>query len=116
MKTIKLFAFMALVCVLLTSSAYAGVITQTFTLLPSSTEIAAGTSTGTFNFFASAGAPVGSTLTSVTLEMLITDTITALSVKNNDTTTQNFNITSSSNITVGGTAPAADLTDRKSGV
>jgi hypothetical protein len=63
MKTIKIFAFMALVCVLLTSSAYAGVITQTCTIAVTGVPFTQNCVLNLFN------QPTAGTLTSVSLAL-----------------------------------------------
>ena len=54
--------------------------------------------------------PTGSTLNSVTLRITINETVTSLTFDNTGGATQNFTYVTKTGVTLGGTAPAADLT------
>ena len=84
MKTIKLFAFMALVCVLLTSSAYAGPIIQTCTVAVTPVPY---TQNCTFNLF---NQLTTGTLTSVSLTLTGVGGDVLAEQTNISTTTQTF--------------------------
>jgi hypothetical protein len=107
MKTIKIFALMATVCVLLATSAFAGTVTQVFNVPTSPTDILGSTAVGTFDFFNNPllGVPGGSTLSSVTLQMTLTETMFGLTTSNTASSTNTFRFRGTTDINVGGTAP-----------
>ena len=81
---------------------------QTFNFFPVTLEIVDPTGTGTFNYFQSIGAPVGSILTGVRVQISIAEQVTALTLQNTASNTNTFSYTSYSNVDVIGSAPSAD--------
>jgi hypothetical protein len=82
--------------------------TQTVTVAPAPTDISNGPAI--FNLFGSgiAGLPAGATLTGVTLSETITETLSALTLTNNNTGTATARYTASANFDAGDTANASD--------
>jgi hypothetical protein len=89
--------------------ASASQIIQTFTL-PNTTLDISGVGTFTFNYFLSSGAAVGSTLTSVQLQIAVHETLNVLSTTNTAGNGQTFRYHSESEVDTTGSAPGADLT------
>ncbi len=108
-RWIGILAALALLPAVYGSNANAGQIVQTFNMLSTPTDISGSLGTGTFNYFQSAGAPVDAVLDSVELRIEVAETVSLLTVKNNDqNNSQTFSYVSYSNIGVVGTAPNAD--------
>jgi hypothetical protein len=107
----KLAVLAAMTLALSAGSMFGGQITQTATLPSTLTDVSP---TFTFQDFASApGYISGEILTSVTLELSITEVLSALTITNSDPVSHTFDYSSTSKITVLGTAPIADLNDIK---
>jgi hypothetical protein len=85
------------------SSMFGGQIVQTLTFGPGSTDVKDPASVQTFNDFLDYG--TGGNLTSVTLEVSITETIAGLSIFNNSATADSFNYQSVALFAINGTAP-----------
>jgi hypothetical protein len=90
---------------------FAASIVQTLSFGPANTDITDLASAQTFNFFGSFPAAATNHLTSVTLEVLINETITALSIHNAAAGPATFSYTSPAFYGINGTAPSADVTD-----
>jgi MYXO-CTERM domain-containing protein len=111
------FAVASIVALVVAGAAQATPITQTFTMPVTATDISGSLGTGTFNYFQSAGAPMGAILTSVELRIQVQENLRALSVTNNDPNNQQtFRYVTYSNIFVVGSAPAADKTLLKTAI
>jgi hypothetical protein len=102
----KVLAGLLMSAALLVSSASASIITQTVSIGTQPTDVSG--STALFNFFASAGAPGGSVLNSVTLEIVINETLTALTLHNTSNATATFNYADQANFDAGDSANATD--------
>lgn len=84
--------------------------TQTDTILSAPTDV--NDASAVFNDFGSIGAPVNATLTGVTLEFLITETLNSLNLTDgNPTTAETAHYTASANFDAGDTASATDGTN-----
>jgi len=80
--------------------------TQTLSYSPGPTDIVNGPVT--FNLFGSIGAPLGATLTGVTLSETINETLSSLSLTNNNTGTATARYTASANFDAGDSANGSD--------
>jgi PEP-CTERM motif len=85
----------------------ASIITQTVDIPTQPTDVS--NASAIFNLFGSSGAPAGSVLDSVTLELAINETLTSLTLTNNGTnTTLNTHYIDSANFDANDTADATD--------
>src|SRR5258708_1906273 len=106
----KRIAVFAATLVLGGSTMFGGTITQTMSFGPATTDITDPVSVKTFQDFLNFGV-AGGVLQSVTLEVLINETVTSLSITNLSAQAQTFRYSTSGFYAVNGTAPAADLTN-----
>jgi hypothetical protein len=90
------------------SSLFGGQIVQEFSLGSTPTDITGSVGTFTFKDFLSAGAPAGAILNSVTLEMVIGEQLTNLTVTNTASNSNTFEYTTTSNVTILGTLNVTD--------
>jgi len=104
----KIFAGLALSAALLVSSASAATFTQTATWPTSLTDI--NNATQSFLLFSSIGAPAGSILTGVTIQIGITETLTGLALHNTATSTANVRYNDTANFDATDSANASDST------
>ena len=92
------------------SNLFGNIITQTATYGPVTTEVTDALSAKIFNNFGAYGLS-GYTLNSVTLEVAITESVSALSIQNTSSQSQTFRYQTTGVYMVNGSAPAADLAD-----
>ena len=93
---------------LLAMSASAATITQTVSIGPLTTDVSFAQASGLFQFFGTAGAPGGSVLNSVTLEIVIHETLNSLGLTNNNTGSATAQYTAANGIDANDTASATD--------
>jgi len=102
----KIFAGLALTAAMLVSSASAATITQIVNTATAATDIV--NTPLTFNLFGTSGAPAGSTLTGVTLQITINETLNSLTLTNTTSTSGTVRYTASANFDVTNSANATD--------
>jgi hypothetical protein len=103
---LKILKALALSAVIFAASASAATIIQTVTIPSASTDVT--DAPALLNFFASSGAPAGSTLTGVTFEFVISESLNALSLSNASSSTETAKYVASANFDAGDTANATD--------
>jgi len=109
----RIFAGIAFSAVMI-ASASAATFTQTASWPTTPTDITAATQS--FLLFSSIGAPAGSVLTGVTINISIKETLTALSLQNTATSAANVRYTDSANFDAGDSANASDATSLDAGL
>src|SRR5579872_6827174 len=93
---------------MLAMSASANTITQTVNVGPLTTDVNFAGASAIFNFFGSSGAPGGSVLNSVTLEIVIHETLNSLGLTNNNAGSTTAQYTAANGIDANDTASATD--------
>ena len=107
-RPLRILAGFAICTTLFVSSVSAAIITQTVTLPAVVADVT--NRTATFNLFQSAGAPVGSILTGVTLQFVITESLTSLVLTNTSVSSQVFRFVQSAAFDAGDSQNGVDAT------